>query len=322
MLKFKFNERTSVAYTNGNAQAQPPSPKRVDRLRPTGNTSSFASNVASVRPSTVSNDSGAGDRQDDVTDVSPEERIAALTSLTLYDKRPAYYGSIKFKESVVDNGGPARYACLSSKTSADKVLKVLTDAWKQKKPSVLLSVSGSAQDMRLDPYLKDLFTRGLASAARCTDAWVFTGGTDTGVMELAGSALAGQSGRTPCIGFASWKMISHRDVLKRRGEERNYRKLTANSSKSAALDKNHTHFFLVDNGSDEWGAEIALRADVEEELQKQNVPLVLLVLGGGPNTVDQVVASAIAGAQVLLVKESGGFALAMAEFFEPLLVRC
>eukprot|EP00965_Chrysotila_dentata_P091870 3032663-Pleurochrysis_carterae.AAC.1 len=147
-------------------------------------------------------------------------------------------------------------------------------------------------------------------------------------MELAGSALAGQSGRTPCIGFASWKMISHRDVLKRRGEERNYRaapmflsylrrntnisagafklslapqspaqahvlfvgneplnfehlnlvrshisneigcnrimrelllrfgivragKLTANSSKSAALDKNHTHFFLVDNGSDE-----------------------------------------------------------------------
>eukprot|EP00965_Chrysotila_dentata_P091867 3032662-Pleurochrysis_carterae.AAC.1 len=42
-------------------------------------------------------------------------------------------------------------------------------------------------------------------------------------MELAGSALAGQSGRTPCIGFATWNKISHREILMDRGKTQNYR---------------------------------------------------------------------------------------------------
>lgn len=41
-------------------------------------------------------------------------------------------------------------------------------------------VSGSAQDWRSDPHLEMIFKRGLVSAAKATEAWVVTGGTDTG----------------------------------------------------------------------------------------------------------------------------------------------
>jgi len=36
--------------------------------------------------------------------------------------------------------------------------------------------------MKLEPHLELIFKRGLAEAARSTDAWVITGGTDTGTI--------------------------------------------------------------------------------------------------------------------------------------------
>jgi hypothetical protein len=80
------------------------------------------------------------------------------------------------------------------------------------------------------------------------------------------------------------------------------------SEKSAHLDPNHTHFILVDTAKEnEFGGEVRFRAELEEAIhsgqkldldtnlnssmkktKKQEIPIVTLVLGGGRNTVRQV----------------------------------
>lgn len=64
------------------------------------------------------------------------------------------------------------------------------------------------------------------------------------------------------------------------------------------MDPNHTHFILVDDGSvGSFGKEIEFRTRLEAELRKQktnnfqkeleenfNVPMLLIVVQGGPNT--------------------------------------
>lgn len=58
-----------------------------------------------------------------------------------------------------------------------------------------------------------------------------------------------------------------------------YVKRVANSSSSSAIDQNHTHFLLVDNGKDKWGGEIKLRADIERALRRKlKTAAVLLVV--------------------------------------------
>ena len=94
-----------------------------------------------------------------------------------------------------------------------------------------------------------------------------------------------------------------------------------NSNSSSALDPNHTHFVMVDDGTvGQFGAEVALRTDCEQLLRHDlGVPGVQLVVQGGPNTLTTVMSSLITNCPVLLVKESGGCAQLIADFVEPLL---
>jgi len=85
--------------------------------------------------------------------------------------------------------GVAKYACFKDDTNVSDVFRLLSECWKLKAPSVLISVTGSAQELNLEPKLAKDFEKGLADAAECTDGWVVTGGTDTGVMALVGRAL-------------------------------------------------------------------------------------------------------------------------------------
>ncbi|CAH3043378.1 unnamed protein product, partial [Porites evermanni] len=76
-----------------------------------------------------------------------------------------------------------------------------------------------------------------------------------------------------------------------------YRMENVPGSSGALLDSNHSHFLLVDNGTEgKYGVEIDLRSRFEEAVMKVKtdsrsaagaigVPVVLLVLEGGPNTV-------------------------------------
>ena len=150
---------------------------------------------------------------------------------------PAHFGDVTFM-SEKDTGGssrtPAKYACVSESTCASTVRQLMLDCWKMKTPSAILSVSGSAQvcprprtlprtadRARPRPALRlmhglftsaqdhdaslervaTLFKRGLSDAAQSTDAWIVTGGTDTGCMALAGESIQlCTTHAIPCVG--------------------------------------------------------------------------------------------------------------------------
>ena len=129
-------------------------------------------------------------------------------------------GQIIFKSDARRAKDSSKFAVVGDSMQAEHVCDLLEQDWNLKRPSVLLSVTGSAQDLRLDGALEQYLKHGLADAARSTSAWVITGGTDSGVMALTGHALrdvggdgAAQRGRTPCIGIAPWRKVTHREKL-------------------------------------------------------------------------------------------------------------
>lgn len=202
-----------------------------------------------------------------------------------------------FDDELMDE--PARFAGVSTRTDADAIVKLLLSYWRIQVPSVLLTVSGSAQAMDLEPRLENMLRDGIDSAASSTRAWVITGGMDTGVMELVGRALRsrtttnvradGHSWATPLIGIAPLGCVTNQESLRQAkpGEGMPppllpYIKRIKNSSASSALDMNHSHFILVDDPgarAPAWGAEIELRGQVERRLvEKLMLPSVLLVI--------------------------------------------
>ena len=275
----------------------------------------------------------------------------------------------------------AKFAVVSPEIQHQQILTLLNE-WQLPPPLVLISVVGSVggkHELKMDQTLRNFMKQGLASAARSTNAWVFTGGEDRGVMNLTGLAMRealSRYGSTPCIGIRPWRMVTHREKLyrldsaqkgsggvgsgwggghtaaaassaappqlprtataarasmaagarastweKHRTQEHEvvYVKRKKNSKESAALDPNHTHFILVENGKDEWGSAISLRTKLEAEIAREKkVPLVLLVLEGGPGTYETVASAVQEEHMVVLVKESKGAAQTISEFIEPL----
>ena len=66
-----------------------------------------------------------------------------------------------------------------------------------------------------------------------------------------------------------------------RGNNVLYEKKEESGPNGAALETNHTHFVLVDDGKDQWGGEIAFRSKLEEEVATHfNIPIVVCVVDG------------------------------------------
>ena len=123
----------------------------------------------------------------------------------------------------------------------------ITHQWELRTPDVLISVVGSAQDFTLSTHLQSIFSVGLSSAATTSNAWIFTGGTDTGVMKLVGAAMQEKEARTvPLIGIGPWGAINGRErLVDARGDRVNYWGGAA-SAEGAALNSAHSHFLLVE----------------------------------------------------------------------------
>jgi hypothetical protein len=88
------------------------------------------------------------------------------------------------------------------------------------------------------------------------------------------------------------------------------------------LEPNHSHFLLVDNqkcgekdGLNAFGGEIVFRFQLEKVYcQKKKVPRVLIVVQGGPNTLESVYEAVMQSCPVVLVADSGGFANLLHQF--------
>jgi len=237
----------------------------------------------------------------------------------------ADYGELNFIGRAAHNPAPfLRFAAtrepfLSEEAYCSQVLDLLERHWKMQSASVLISITGSAQDFDLSPRLHQTFSHGLAKAAHATNAWIVTGGTDTGVMRLVGRALASFDERVTVVGITAWGSLLEREHMEGcRGQRIEITNQKKNDRFGANLEPHHTHFLMVDDGSradKAWGTEIKFRFALEREYaRRRRVPRVLLVVQGGPGTLQSILEAVIGECPVVLVADSGGVAQALDHF--------
>ena len=77
------------------------------------------------------------------------------------------------------------------------------------KPKMILSVTGGAKKFQVAENIKNAFKTGLMEAAKTTDSWIISGGTDVGVMRLVGEAIEENPHAQDLVvlGIASYKRI-------------------------------------------------------------------------------------------------------------------
>ncbi|XP_030280483.1 transient receptor potential cation channel subfamily M member 1b isoform X3 [Sparus aurata] len=190
------------------------------------------------------------------------------------------------------------YIRVSYDTKPDNLLHLMVKDWQLELPTLLISVHGGLQNFDLQPKLKQVFGKGLIKAAVTTGAWIFTGGVNTGVIRHVGDALKEHSsksrGKVCAIGIAPWGILENKEDLIGKDVNRPYQTMANPLSKLAVLNNSHSHFILTDNGTcGKYGSEVKLRRLLEKHisLQKintrlgQGVPLVCLIVEGGPNVI-------------------------------------
>uniref|UniRef100_A0A3B5A7H8 TRPM SLOG domain-containing protein n=1 Tax=Stegastes partitus TaxID=144197 RepID=A0A3B5A7H8_9TELE len=193
------------------------------------------------------------------------------------------YGILEFQGGGHVN--KAMYIRVSYDSKPDSLLHLMVKDWQLELPTLLISVHGGLQNFDLPPKLKQVFGKGLIKAAVTTGAWIFTGGS---------------RGKVCAIGIAPWGIVENKEDLIGRDVTRSYQTMSNPLSKLSVLNSSHSHFILADNGtSSKYGAEVRLRRQLEKHiaLQKintrlgQGVPVVCLIVEGGPNVITIVLES-------------------------------
>ncbi|KAI8420340.1 hypothetical protein MSG28_008865 [Choristoneura fumiferana] len=160
------------------------------------------------------------------------------------------------------------YVRLAHDTRSELIVQLLTREWALDRPKLLITIQGGKANFDLQPKLKKVLRKGLLKAAKTTGAWIFTGGTNTGVTRQVGDALqlerSQRAGRVVSIGIAPWGIVEGAHELIGRGRDV--------PSKLAVLNNRHAYFLLVDNGSvGRYGAEIVLRRKLEKYIAAQKL---------------------------------------------------
>ncbi|RNA09709.1 transient receptor potential cation channel subfamily M member 3 isoform X26 [Brachionus plicatilis] len=224
------------------------------------------------------------------------------------------FGKIIFSET----DKLANYVRLSYRTEVNKLIDLLfkSEYWNIKEPELIISVTGAAEKISLDQKLKDAFSNGLVKAAVTTNALVTTGGTNGGCMKLVGEAFRlnafsiDQSNKVNLLGIADWCPVYNKSALintdsKSSFVEYNSVKSNRKVGKKSVLEPNHSHFILVDDAYNYFGADIELRARLEGELGKK-AKIVVLAIGGGPNSAKSICEAINEGTPCVILESSGG----------------
>ncbi|XP_064192413.1 transient receptor potential cation channel subfamily M member 1a [Anguilla rostrata] len=246
-----------------------------------------------ILPGFTTNKSSEESNQIVQTDAPPEKwSVVKHTQASPTDA----YGIVEFQGGGHVN--KAMYIRVSYDSKPDNLLHLMVKDWQLELPTLLISVHGGLQNFDLQPKLKQVFGKGLIKAAVTTGAWIFTGGVSTGVIRHVGDALKEHSsksrGKVCAIGIAPWGIVENKEDLIGRDVTRPYQTMSNPLSKLSVLNSSHSHFILADNGTcGKYGAEVKLRRQLEKHisLQKintrlgQGVPLVCLIVEGGPNVI-------------------------------------
>eukprot|EP00045_Choanoeca_perplexa_P004986 m.42265 g.42265 ORF g.42265 m.42265 type:complete len:1442 (+) comp12868_c0_seq3:49-4374(+) len=265
------------------------------------------------------------------------ERTFHIYSEDRCETKCQVYGEISFKDlqhqlPALDYLAAQRkpFIRVADNTDPSLLCQLLVEHWDLKLPRFVLSITGGATTFDLPPRLDQMIRQGLQKTAAASNSWIVTGGMNTGVMKYVGDALADvsneQIGIPPLIGICPWNVLNNKEALcgqqypekQLGGRVALYGHPDESSETYKSLDKHHTHFLCVDNGSQDssaFGAEIALRGKLEALLGRLSssgefgvafpVACVSICIQGGPGTIDTVLAAVEGGTPVIIVNGSG-----------------
>ena len=197
--------------------------------------------------------------------------------------QPSEFGTVLFAH----NPRAAPFIVVADTTPAPLLGHFIEKYWQLSRPEVIISVTGGAQAFALSPAVRQAFDRGLAEAANACSAWILTGGTDTGVMQLVAKALTRYEVKQPLIAIAPFGAVHGRDAFVDGSlgmQERSVVYATSEpaGASGAPLNPFHTHYVLVDKGAEggrAWGTEQEMRARFEQDYAaNKGVPQALLVV--------------------------------------------
>ncbi|XP_027441126.1 transient receptor potential cation channel subfamily M member 2 isoform X2 [Zalophus californianus] len=225
-----------------------------------------------------------------------------------------------------------KYVRLSQDTPPSVIYHLMTQYWGLDIPNLLISVTGGAKDFNMKPRLKSVFRRGLVKVAQTTGAWIITGGSHTGVMKQVGEAVRDftlsssyNEGEVVTVGIATWGTVHNREGLIHPSGSfpAEYIMDEEGQGHLTCLDSNHSHFILVDDGTHgRYGVEIPLRTKLEKFISEQTkerggvaikIPIVCVVLEGGPGTLHTIYNAIANGTPCVVVEGSGRMADVIAQ---------
>ncbi|XP_035877640.1 transient receptor potential cation channel subfamily M member 6 isoform X1 [Phyllostomus discolor] len=206
------------------------------------------------------------------------------------------FGTINFQDG--EHIHHAKYIRTSYDTKLDHLLHLMLKEWKMELPKLVISVHGGIQNFQMPSKLKEIFSQGLVKAAETTGAWIITEGIDTGVSKHVGDALKAHFSQCLrkiwTVGIPPWGVIENQRDLIGKDVVCLYQALGNPLCKLTTLNSMHSHFILSDDGTvGKYGNEMMLRRNLEKYLSlqrihsrsRQGVPMVGLVVEGGPNVI-------------------------------------
>lgn len=110
------------------------------------------------------------------------------------------------------------FLIVSDTTSEMLLAQFMLKFWRVPMPEVVVSVSGSAQDLKLEPRLGRMVSHGLVSLATTANAVFVTGGLDAGVSKLVAGTLREAGVPATIIGVSTLQCVTNHKLLLQRGE--------------------------------------------------------------------------------------------------------
>ena len=155
---------------------------------------------------------------------------------------------------------------------------------------MILSVTGAAKKFQVAEKIKNAFKIELMKAAKTTDSWIISGGTDVGVMRLVGDAIEENPHTQDLVvlGIASHKRIDKKNIFENTSGYKAITYETVENKPEYSLNSSHSTFILVNNTNPN-DDEIDFRNKCEQKLKdKFGIPMVLIVVGGGKGTLKTI----------------------------------
>ncbi|CAI9735606.1 Hypothetical predicted protein [Octopus vulgaris] len=235
------------------------------------------------------------------------------------------FGEVKFVEH---DQKIAKFVRVDHQTPMDIIINLIIYQWNFSLPNLLISVIGGREDVQLNEPTKEALGHSLVKAARTTDAWIISEGLHSGVVKYIGEAISDNENKVAdmkkvkTIGIARWNCVQNKESLVNKEGlwPANY-----SNGGEYALDPNHTHFILVDDGTnDTSGVELEFKKQLEDTIlqikrQKTTIPAVAVMVGEELETLKSAYDSLSRNIPVIIVKGSGKAADIMADVYEALL---